>query len=124
MKALLVIGRAIFGGFFLYNGINHFKQQQALTQYAGSKNVPRPDLAVLGSAVALTAGGASLMLGLKPKLGGLAVLGFLAAVSPTMHDFWNAEDPQQKQNELIHFSKNMALLGAALAFAGIEEHQD
>jgi len=123
MKALLVIGRAIFGGFFLYNGINHFKEQEGLTQYAGSKNVPQPNLAVLASGVALTVGGASLMLGMKPKLGSLAVLGFLATVSPTMHDFWNA-GPSQRQNEMIHFSKNMALLGAALALAGIEEHQD
>ncbi len=124
MKALFVIGRAIFGGFFLYNGINHFKSQQALTQYASAKNVPNPQMAVTASAVALAVGGASIMLGIKPKLGTLAIVGFLATVSPAMHDFWNIEDPEQRQNNMIHFSKNMALLGAALALTGIEEHQD
>ena len=69
----------------------------------------------------MTVGGSSIILGLKPRLGTLAILGFLASASPMMHDFWSAEDPQQRQNEMIHFSKNIALLGAALALAGIEE---
>jgi putative oxidoreductase len=121
MKALFLIGRIAFGGFFLYSGINHFKQKDALAGYASSKNIPNPELAVIASGVALVTGGASIILGAKPQLGTLAILGFLAIASPTMHDFWSAEDPQQKQNEMIHFSKNMALLGAALALAGIEE---
>jgi putative oxidoreductase len=121
MKAAFLIGRIVFGGFFLYNGINHFKQKQALAQYAGAKNVPYPEAAVTGAGVMLAFGGASVMLGVKPQIGTLAILGFLAAVSPIMHDFWSTEDPEQKQNEMIHFSKNIALLGAALALAGIEE---
>jgi putative oxidoreductase len=121
MKAAFLIGRIIFGGFFLYNGINHIKQKQGLAQYAGSKNVPYPELAVMGSGLAIAAGGASIILGVKPQLGTLAILGFLATVSPTMHDFWRTQDPQQQQNEMIHFSKNMALLGAALVLAGIED---
>src|ERR1700761_286608 len=121
MKASFLIGRIVFGGFFLYNGINHFKQRQGLAQYAGAKDVPYPEAAVTASGVMLAVGGASIMLGVKPQLGTLAILGFLATASPTMHDFWSIEDPQQKQSEMIHFSKNMALLGAALALAGIEE---
>jgi uncharacterized membrane protein YphA (DoxX/SURF4 family) len=66
-------------------------------------------------------GGGSIVLGLKPKLGAAAIIGFLAGVSPIMHDFWNQEDPAKRQNEMINFSKNMALLGGALALAGIEE---
>ena len=121
MKAVHLLGRLIFGGFFLYNGINHFKQQEALAQYAGAKNVPNPDWAVIASGVALTVGGVSIVLGLKPKMGTLAILGFLASASTMIHDFWNIEDPHQRQNEMIHFSKNIALLGAALALAGFEE---
>ena len=38
-----------------------------------------------------------------------------------MHDFWNIEDPAQRQNEMINFSKNMALMGGALALMGVDE---
>jgi len=121
MKAPFLLGRMIFGGFFLYNGINHFKEYKQLAQYAGSKGVPTPEAAVLSSGVALTVGGASILLGAKPKVGSLAILGFLAAVSPMIHDFWNEKDPGQKQNSQINFMKNMALLGGALALLGVEE---
>src|SRR5689334_3714062 len=63
MKIPFLLGRLLFGGFFLYNGINHFKQRKQLAQYAGSKNVPMAELAVTASGVALLGGGASILLG-------------------------------------------------------------
>lgn len=121
MKIPFLLGRLIFGGFFIYNGINHLKERQNLSQYAGSKNVPMPDVAVTATGVLMMLGGASILLGLKPKLGTAAVAGFLAGVSPLMHDFWKIEDPNQRMSEMINFSKNMALMGAALALMGVEE---
>jgi len=65
-------------------------------------------------------GGTSILLGIKPKFGG-AIIGFLAGVSPLMHDFWRAEDPNQRQNDMINFAKNLALLGGATALMAVEE---
>ena len=121
MKIPFLLGRLVFGGFFLYNGINHLRQRKHLAQYAEAKKVPKPELAVVGSGVALIVGGASILLGVKPKLGALAIMGFLAGVSPTMHDFWRIEDQGQRMNEMVNFSKNMALLGGALALMSVEE---
>jgi putative oxidoreductase len=120
MSLPYVLGRLIFGGFFLYNGINHFKHLEALKPYAAAKKLPNPETAVILSGALLTASGASLVFGLKPQLGALGVVAFLASASPTMHDFWHHEDAGEKQNHMIHFSKNMALLGAALALMGSE----
>lgn len=123
MKALFLAGRVILGGFFLHSGITHFKEKEkkGMAQGAGAKNVPNPEAAVLASGALLAAGGASLILGMKPKFGALSLITFLAIVSPIMHDFWNSDDANEKQQQLIHFSKNMALLGAALSLAGVEE---
>lgn len=121
MKAPFLLGRLIFGGFFLYNGIHHFVAHQSISQHAGSKNVPLPRVAVAASGVVLLAGGASILLGIKPKLGAAALIGFLATVSPAMHDFWSAEDARQRMNDTINFTKNMALIGSALALLSIEE---
>ncbi|MBV9435814.1 MAG: DoxX family protein, partial [Acidobacteria bacterium] len=96
MKIPFVFGRLLFGGFFLYSGINHFKELKGMAQYAKSKNVPQPELAVAASGGALIAGGASLLLGIKPKYGAAAVAGFLAGVSPVMHDFWKQQDPEHR----------------------------
>ncbi|HWS16481.1 MAG TPA: DoxX family protein [Candidatus Elarobacter sp.] len=121
MKAAFLIGRLVFGGFFLYNGINHLKERKSLGQFAGSKNVPMPEVAVAATGVGLIAGGASILLGVKPKLGAAAIAGFLVGVSPVMHNFWSVQDPNQRMNEMVHFSKNMALLGSALALMGMDE---
>jgi putative oxidoreductase len=121
MKAAFLLGRTILGGFFLYNGINHFKARESMSQYAGAKGVPMAKIAVPASGSLLVVGGASLLLGVKPRWGALAILTFLAGVSPVMHDFWKVEDANQRMNEMINFSKNMALAGAALALMGVEE---
>lgn len=118
MKFPYLLGRTVFGGFFLYHGIHHFMEHKAMAQYVDAKGIPAPDVAVTATGVALTLGGASLVLDIKPELGAGAVAGFLAGVSPLMHDFWKVEDPQRRQAEMINFSKNMALLGAALALMG------
>jgi putative oxidoreductase len=121
MKATFLLGRLVFGGFFLYNGIHHLQERKSMGQYAQSKNVPLAEAAVTASGVALIAGGASILLGVKPKLGAAAIAGFLAGVSPVMHDFWRVEEPNQRMNEMINFSKNMALIGGALALMGVDE---
>ncbi|HSK43251.1 MAG TPA: DoxX family protein [Candidatus Binatia bacterium] len=121
MKAAFLIGRLVFGGFFIYNGVNHLKERKSLGQYAETKNVPMAEAVVAATGVALIAGGTSILLGVKPKLGTAAIAGFLAGVSPVMHNFWSVKDPSQRMNEMINFSKNMALLGSALALMGVDE---
>jgi uncharacterized membrane protein YphA (DoxX/SURF4 family) len=121
MKASFLVGRLLFGGFFLYNGINHVLNHKTMGAYAEAKGVPAGQQAVMLSGIPLLIGGTSIMLGVKPKLGALAIIGFLAGVSPVMHDFWRAEDPNQRMNDMINFMKNMALLGGALALMGVEE---
>jgi putative oxidoreductase len=121
MKAPFLIGRILFGGYFLYNGINHLVQRKNMASYSASKGVPKPEVAVTATAVPLMVGGTSILLGLKPKWGAIAILGFLAGVSPIMHDFWRNEDPNERMNNMTSFLKNLALAGGALALMGVEE---
>lgn len=121
MKAPFLLGRLVFGGFFLYSGIHHFLDRKMLSQYAAAKKVPLPDVAVMASGAMMIVGGASILSGVKPKWGTLAIMGFLAGVSPMIHDFWSHQDPNQRQAEMVNFTKNLALLGGALALMGVEE---
>jgi putative oxidoreductase len=117
----LLLGRAIFGGFFLYNGINHFRNRKMMAEYARSQNVPAADAAVMASGAMIAAGGLSLITGIRPKVGVSLISAFLLGVSPVMHAFWRHEDPQRKMNEMVHFSKNMAMLGGAMFVAAVPE---
>jgi uncharacterized membrane protein YphA (DoxX/SURF4 family) len=114
MRALHVLGRAIFGGFFVYNGINHLQHSAGMGQYAAAKGVPAAQQAVQGTGLMLLAGGLSIMAGLKPRQGLAAIIAFLVPVSLQMHRFWEESDDQKRQMEMTQFMKNMALVGAAL----------
>ena len=117
-KAALIAGRLIFGGYFLYNGINHFRHRKMLADYARSKGTPFPALAVPVTGLMLIAGGLSVLAGKRPKLGASLLTTFLAGVSPQIHGFWKENDPQQRMNDMVNFMKNMALVGAALMVVG------
>jgi len=121
MKAPFLIGRLIFGGYFLYNGINHLKNRHQMAPYVEAKGVPAPKTSVVASGIPLIIGGASIVLGVKPKLGAAAIIGFLAGISPIMHDFWRNEDPNERHQNMRSFMSNLALAGGALALAGVEE---
>lgn len=119
MQVAFLLGRILFGGYFLWNGLNHFLRHGMMTQYAAAKHVPMPGAAVAVSGLLILLGGLSILLGAWPRLGATLIILFLLGVSPMMHNFWAATDPNMAMNDMVNFTKNMALVGAALMFYGI-----
>ncbi len=119
MDILIVIGRIIFGGFFIYSGINHFIGFAMMTQYAKMKGVPFPAFAQGATGLMLLLGGLSIVLGIYPLVGIALLVAFLVPVSFIMHNFWKIKDPQIKMADKVNFMKNMALLGAILMLLAI-----
>ena len=119
MNALLLIGRIIFGGFFIYSGVNHFIGFEMMTQYAKMKGVPFPAVAQAVAGILLLLGGLSILFGIYPYVGIVMLVAFLLPVSFMMHNFWTLADPQLRMADKVNFMKNMALLGALLMFLAI-----
>jgi putative oxidoreductase len=114
MADLFLMGRLIFGGFFLYSGVHHFLDTATLAQFAGAKGVPMPEAAVLLTGALLIVGALSILLGILPRLGLACIILFLVGVTPTMHAFWSVPDPQIRMMDVGNFMKNLALMGGAL----------
>ena len=114
MDVLFLIGRIIFGGYFIYNGLNHFTKLQMMSGYAKSKGITAPTLAVPFAGLLLLIGGLTMITGRFVLLGEICLIIFLLPVSFMMHNFWKVEDPMMKMGEMVNFMKNMALLGAVL----------
>ncbi|MFY9527389.1 MAG: DoxX family membrane protein [Candidatus Acidiferrales bacterium] len=123
MDALFLLGRILYGGFSVFNGITHFAKLSMIAQYAGSKKVPAPKLAVAGTGLLLLLGGLCVVLGAWPQWGLWLIVVFLVGVTPQIHNFWAVSDAMQRMGELINFTKNVALLGAALALLKLAETQ-
>ncbi|RKD98128.1 DoxX family protein [Halopiger aswanensis] len=113
---LFRLGRAIFGGILAFTAVDNLRNLDERVQYADAKDAPAPERSVPAVSTALLAGGLGVALWRRPATGAAAIAGFLAGTTPIMHDFWNEDDPTEKQQELTHFLKNGALFGAALAF--------
>ncbi|GBC84556.1 Inner membrane protein YphA [bacterium HR11] len=108
-----LIGRVLYGGYFVYEGLNHFLNLNMFTGYAQSKGVPAPRLAVIVSGLMILLGGLSILLGFHFRWGALLIVLFLIPVTFKMHNFW-AETGDMRMIDMVNFTKNLALLGAAL----------
>jgi len=114
MDFIFLLSRLILGFYFLFNALNHFTKLGMLAEYAKSKNVPKPKLAVLFTGFLLLIGGLTILLGVYVEIGILALTLFFLPVSFIMHDFWKVQDPQMKMIEMINFTKNMAIWAGVL----------
>lgn len=114
MDVIVLIGRILFAALFLGSAFGHFTQTEAMSGYAKARGVPFARAAVLGGGVLLLFGGLSILLGVWPDLGALALVAFLIPTAVLIHGFWKETDPTNRQMEMIQFQKDTALAGAAL----------
>lgn len=121
MEVVFLLGRIILGVYYLFNASNHFMRLEMMSGYAASKGVPAPKVLVAGSGVLLLIGGFSILTGFQPTIGVLSLVLFLVPVTFKMHDFWAEKDQMAKMTQMVNFTKNMALLGAALMFLAIPQ---
>lgn len=121
MIYLFFLGRILLGGYFIKNAYNHFKNSQMLAGYAGSKGVPMPSLAVLGTGLLLLLGGLGVVLGVYVEWAVTFLAIFLIGVTFKMHQYWKVADPMMRMGESVNFYKNLALLGAVLMLLAIPQ---
>ena len=114
MDVVALIGRILFAALFLGSAFGHLTQSGAMAGYAGSRGIPQPRLAVLGSGVLILVGGLLVLLGIWLDLGALLLVVFLVPTAVLMHPFWKETDPMARQTEMVSFQKDIALAGAAL----------
>ena len=119
MTTIFLIGRVLFGGYFIYSGFNHFKNHAGLVGYAKMKGVPLASIAVYISGAMMLVGGLSVLLNRWAVPGMWLLVLFLIPTTLLMHAFWKAADPQHRMNETIQFTKNVALIGSLLIMIAI-----
>ncbi|HLZ11117.1 MAG TPA: DoxX family protein [Candidatus Acidoferrum sp.] len=110
--AVTVLGRLLFALIFVVAGASHFSKQTI--GYAASQGVPLAAIAVPLSGVLAIAGGLSILLGYRARIGAWLIVLFLVPVTLMMHKFWTVTDPMMAQIQMILFMKNVSMLGGAL----------
>lgn len=115
MKYLVLLGRVLYVAIFIMAAPGHFAS--GTIAYATGKGVPMASIAVPLSGIIALAGGLSILVGYRAKLGAWLIVLFLVPVTLTMHNFWTMTDPNAAQMQQIMFMKNVSMLGAALMIA-------
>lgn len=121
MEIVFLIGRIIVGLFWLNSAIAHFTPTKSMVPYAKMKGVPFAEIAVPGTGLLLLMGALSILTGIYPVIAVLALAVFLLPVTLVMHNFWATEDQAMKTNDMVMFTKNMALLGYTLVLLAIPQ---
>jgi putative oxidoreductase len=112
-SALLVpLARVFYALIFLFAGPGHFAK--APIAYAAAQGVPFASILVPFSGLLALAGGLSIALGYRARIGAWLLVLFLVPVTFMMHNFWAVTDPMMHQLQQAMFFKNLALIGGAL----------
>ncbi|REJ70254.1 MAG: DoxX family protein [Planctomycetota bacterium] len=122
---LTVLGRLLLVGIFLASALgNKIQNFDAVAGAMAAKGIPQPKIMLVGAIVFLIAGGVSILVGYKARIGALLLLIFLVLATYYFHNFW-ALSPEavvqfpgyerpHVEVEMINAMKNAALMGAML----------
>ncbi|MGV8892303.1 MAG: DoxX family protein [Burkholderiaceae bacterium] len=108
-----LIGRILIALIFVWSGFGKINGFEGTVGYIASKGLPLPQLAAIGAIIVELGGGILLILGWKARWAAAAILVFTAMAAFLFHNFW-AMPPDQAQNQMIHFMKNISMMGGLL----------
>jgi len=115
MRFFVLAGRVLYAAIFVMMSLGHFSRP--VIAWAASQGVPLASVTVPLSGLVALAGGLSVMLGFRARIGAALLVLFLVPVTVMMHAFWAVPDPMMAQIQMMMFMKNISMLGGALVIA-------
>jgi putative oxidoreductase len=104
-------GRILITAIFLKSGYEKIVGFAAVSGMMAKMGMPMPDLLLAGAIVCEIGGGLMVLFGWNACWGALLLVLFTIPATLLFHNFW-AVDAAQYQDQLNHFMKNLAILGA------------
>jgi putative oxidoreductase len=108
--------RVLVSQIFLLSGVMKLIDPAGTQQQMAEKGMLWVPLFFVGAVAFELAGGLSLLLGYKARLGALALFLFLIPVTLVFHSFWTYADPKEQKLNMIMFMHNLTLMGGLLLF--------
>jgi putative oxidoreductase len=106
-------GRILITAIFLVSGYHKIVGFAAVSGMLAKMGMPFPDLLTVGAIVFELGGSLMVLLGWNARWGALLLVIFTIPATLMFHNFW-AMGPAEYQNQLIHFQKNLAIIGGLL----------
>jgi putative oxidoreductase len=109
---------AIFLASTLGSKVPRFTETVSLMQGQG---IPNPRMMLFGAIGLILIGSLSLATGAWTRMGAAFLAVFLVVATFYFHDFWVFQNPVEREAQIIHFLKNVAICGglfSLMAFGG------
>ncbi|MDP3155820.1 MAG: DoxX family protein [Archangium sp.] len=118
MSWLMLLGRLLFGGYFVLAGLDHFTRGARFSSLVTAGGVPVSSALVMIAGALLVLGGVSLVLGLAPRIGLALLLLYLVPAAFTLSAFWAA--PEAARLAMSgQFGLSVCLIGACFALLAV-----
>jgi len=108
-----LLGRILIAFIFIFAGFGKVTGFDGTVGYIASKGLPLPAWAAVAAIIVELGGGILLVAGWKARWAAAAMLLFTAMAALLFHNFW-AVPVEQAQNQMIHFMKNVSMMGGLL----------
>jgi putative oxidoreductase len=111
-----LLGRILISSIFILSGISKITAFSMEEGYAAAKHLPMPAVGIAVSLIIEVLGGLAILVGLYTRLTAWVVFLYLIPTTFIFHNFW-AEQGAERINNMIHFQKNLAIMGGLLVLA-------
>jgi putative oxidoreductase len=115
-STLLLIGRILIGILFLVAGVMKAMNLAGTTAYMTRLGFPAPELMAYLSTIIEVGAGVLLIIGWQTRRVAWLLVLYVLIATGMAHRFWEYE-AAQRGNQINHFLKNLALIGAMLFIA-------
>ncbi|HEY7242020.1 MAG TPA: DoxX family protein [Burkholderiales bacterium] len=112
-RTFLLIARILIGILFLVAGVMKAMNIAGTTGYMTKLGFPAPELMAYLSTIIEIASGVLLIIGWQTRRVAWLLIVYVLIATGMAHRFWQYE-PAQRVNQINHFLKNLALIGAML----------
>lgn len=110
---IALIGRILLCLIFLNSAYHKLTGWEDALGYMESRGLPAAQVGLVIAVVLEIAGGLSLLLGLKARVGAVLLILFMIPTLLYFHNFWTYPADAQR-GQVIHFMKNITIMGGLL----------
>ena len=107
-RSIRTTGRILLAILFLGSGATKLMDPAGTQAYMAAFGLPMTQVLFVGAVVTELGGGLALLVGWRPRLVALGLVGFLLTATLIFHT------NLAKQQQLLHFLKNVAVIGGLL----------
>lgn len=117
--AMLAIGRILIAIIFVSSGIEKFMDLGKTASVIASKDLPYPGVLAILTATIESVGGLLIIFGWQTRISALVLAFFSAVAGYFFHDFWHLPPGAEHTDMMIHFMKNVSIIGGFLILCAV-----